>query len=149
MVAINHALTGGLVAVAIGKPVLALPAALVSHFLIDMLPHWNYQVPGGPKLRPILIGIDMLASAAVLIFIGLGLGTETKLFIAGGILGIVPDLMWAPYILHSRPAPMDKKTPLHMVRRLHLKIQWNESTRGLVVEMAWLLLMLLLIFRLN
>lgn len=142
MIAINHALTGGLVAVAIGNPVLALPAAVVSHFLIDMLPHWNYQVPGGPKLRPIFIGIDILASAAVLIFIGQNLGAETPLFIAGGILGIAPDLMWAPYILHSQPAPMDKNTPLHRLRRLHLKIQWSETARGLIVEIALLGLLL-------
>jgi hypothetical protein len=45
MTGINHAVTGALVAAAINKPALALPAALLSHFAADIIPHWNYRAP--------------------------------------------------------------------------------------------------------
>lgn len=142
MVAINHALAGAFTAVAIGRPVLALPAALLSHFVIDSLPHWNYQVPYGPKLRQTVIGFDLIASSLVLILLGLTLNVDFWLFFLGGFLGMLPDLMWLPYILSGKPSPIDKKTPLHRLRRFHSKIQWSETTKGLFVEVVWFILML-------
>jgi len=38
----NHFMTGAVVAVAIQRPLYAIPAAFVSHFIIDALPHYGY-----------------------------------------------------------------------------------------------------------
>lgn len=142
MVAINHALTGAFAAVAIGRPALALPAAFLSHFVIDSLPHWNYQIPYGPKLRQTIIGFDLIASTLILLFLGLALDIDFWLFLLGGLLGMLPDVMWLPYIISGRPSPRDKDTPLHILRRFHVKVQWSETTKGLIVEVAWFILML-------
>ena len=142
MVVINHALTGAFTAVAIVRPALALPAAFLSHFVIDSLPHWNYQVPHGPKLRQTVIGFDIIASTFILIFLGLTLNVDFWLFFLGGSLGMLPDLMWLSYIISGRPSPRDKNTPLHILRRFHVKIQWSETTKGLAVEVTWFILML-------
>ncbi len=148
MIGINHALTGALVAVSINKPAIALPAALLSHFAIDMIPHWNYKVPGGPKLRQTVIGFDMIASTGILVLLGLVLDVNFWVFTAGGVLGMLPDIMWLPYIISGKPAPRDKNTPLHILRRFHLNIQWSETSRGLFIELAWLILMSVIVIKL-
>lgn len=141
MVGLNHALTGALVAVAIDEPLVSLPVALLSHFLIDALPHWNYQIKGNRKLRPMVIGIDLVLSTVGIAALALVLDVSAWLFFLGGLLAILPDLMWLPYIINGKPVPRDNMSLLHIIRRFHFRIQWSESYKGALVEVAWLLLM--------
>lgn len=39
-----HVLVGAAIATKIGNPVLAIPLALGSHFIMDMVPHWNPHI---------------------------------------------------------------------------------------------------------
>lgn len=137
MVAINHALTGGVVAVSVGNPTIALPAALFSHFIIDALPHWNYQIHSNKKLRPVAIGIDILLSTLGLAALSTVLDVEAWLFFLGGALAVLPDIMWLPYILSGKETLRHRQTPLHLLRRLHMRIQWSETNKGMLVELAW------------
>lgn len=146
MIATNHALTGALVATAIGEPLLGLPAALLSHFVIDAIPHWNYQVPGGPRLRQTVIGFDILSSAIVIIILAWALDVNFWLFALGGMLAILPDTMWLPNIISDKLTEKDGSSLLHMLRRLHKKIQWSETTKGLFIELAYLVSLLIITF---
>ncbi|MBA3757398.1 hypothetical protein H0X09_00825 [Candidatus Saccharibacteria bacterium] len=149
MIAINHALTGGIVAISVSKPILALPAALASHFFLDMLPHWDYKVPSAIKYRPLIIGMDILVSTIAILFLGLFLDVEYWLFALGALLGVLPDIMWLPYIFFGRPTPYDKKNILHTLRRFHFRIQWSESASGLFVELGWLFMLVVLLVNLG
>lgn len=139
-------MTGAVVAAAINRPILALPAAILSHFAVDSLPHWNYKVPGHAALRPIVIGIDMILSTVVLAVLAWSFADSPRLVFIGGFLAILPDATWAPYILWNKPSPRDRNTPLHILHRFHIKIQWSETSIGLFVELAWLVFMLMLFF---
>src|SRR3990167_3503334 len=44
MIALNHGTTGAVIAVTIKEPVLAIPLSFLSHFVQDLIPHWNYGV---------------------------------------------------------------------------------------------------------
>ena len=147
MTGLNHAVTGALVAVAIKQPAIALPAAFLSHFAIDMLPHWDYKIPGLARMRRLVIGIDFLASFWLIFLVSILLPESGWLALAGGFLAIVPDAMWLPYILHGVQSPAHKNTLLHIARRFHLKIQWSETSIGLAVEAAWFVLMLTLLIK--
>jgi len=41
MTATAHALVGAVIAAKVGNPALAYPAAVGSHFLMDLIPHWD------------------------------------------------------------------------------------------------------------
>ncbi|OGD86178.1 hypothetical protein A2Z23_02290 [Candidatus Curtissbacteria bacterium RBG_16_39_7] len=41
MTATAHALVGAVIAAKVGNPFLAYPASLGSHFLMDLIPHWD------------------------------------------------------------------------------------------------------------
>ena len=47
MTATNHALSGALIGLAVMQPILALPLAFVSHFMLDAVPHFGFDEHGG------------------------------------------------------------------------------------------------------
>ena len=142
MTGLNHAVTGALVAVAAGEPAIALPVALLSHFVIDSLPHWDYEIPGHPKIRRMVIGLDMLMSILLVALLALMSADSAWLVLACGFLAILPDTMWLPYILYGKPSPTSGKSPLNRLRHLHFKIQWSESAAGIYAELLWFVTML-------
>lgn len=145
MTGLNHALTGAVVAIAINRPLLSLPAAFASHFITDALPHWDYKIRGHHRLRQVIIGLDMGMSLVLLGLLSYVLELDPRLLFLGGLLAILPDMMWFPYILFSRPSPVDRQNLLHRLRRFHFKIQWSESAPGLILEVAWFMTFLFII----
>jgi hypothetical protein len=149
MTGLNHALTGAAVAAAINQPALALPAALLSHFLTDGIPHWDYQLKPHIARRQLVMLADLALSLALLLFLGVTVDANPWLIIAGGLLGIAPDFMWLPYFISGKESKMHRNTPVHLIRRLHMRIQWSETSNGLFIEMVWFLLILWLIYRVH
>lgn len=148
MTASNHVLTGVLVATALKEPILALPAALASHFVIDSLPHWNYWLPNQRQFKRWAIYADMILSLALLLTLSVVVvEISTGLIFSAGLLAILPDMMWFPYLVLGKNTPADKDNLLHKLRRFHLKIQWSESVKGLLFEIVWFVLMLGLIVK--
>ena len=102
-----HALVGMLVAAVIPNPWISLPLAFLSHFLVDMLPHWNWE----PDTRPLsLLGI-VLDLILLEILIGyMAFQSPLKLNLAAGaFFAILPDLLLAPYIFFGFNHPLIKK----------------------------------------
>ena len=110
-----HAALGGAIAYKIGSPALALPLALGSHFVLDLLPHWNPSLTKEKKFKG-----KISSKTKIIIFsdclIGLILGLKIAclalpdlnkafLVILGCFMGILPDLAEAPYFF------LNKKTP--------------------------------------
>jgi hypothetical protein len=147
MTGLNHAVTGVFVVVAVSQPALALPAALLSHFVIDALPHYDHKdlLPNLKKYKLVLV-FDALLSFGLLTFFAFILDEPAWLIFAGGFLAIAPDLMWLPAITKGKTAPRDQDSLLHLIRRFHAWVQWSEGPRGLYIEIIWFVLMLILIW---
>lgn len=150
MTGLNHAITGATVAAAINRPALALPAAFASHFLADMVPHWNYKVPGGVNGRIKVMAIDLTLSLALLAMLALTVGANPWVVFLGGLLAISPDIMWLEFFLSGRTTIKgSSKRLVNRARRFHLWIQWSETSWGILVEAVWFGLMLSLIYQVN
>jgi hypothetical protein len=153
MTATNHAVTGALVATAIGNPWLALPAALISHFVIDCFPHWDYyKFIRDPSLRRIAPAVDILLGIGLLLAVSMAVQAPFWLAFAGGLIGIIPDTMWLSFILKGNESIKGNiNSPLNRVRRLHLRIQWLETPKlwGLLAEIIWLAVTLVLITKIT
>jgi hypothetical protein len=151
MTGLNHAATGALVAAAIDKPILALPAALLSHFVVDAIPHWNYQLSGGVRDRQKVMIIDLVLSLALLVALATTVQATPWVIIVGGLLAILPDTMWLRYFLTGRPAITGSpKRFINKLRRFHMWIQWSETPRaGLIVEAIWFPIMIYLIYQIQ
>lgn len=51
MTATGHAILGTVIAAKIGNPALAVPIALASHVVADLIPHWDVATNGSKKDR--------------------------------------------------------------------------------------------------
>lgn len=109
-----HVLVGIALAEKTGHPLLAIPLALGSHFVLDMLPHWNPHLNtemrqhGGITTRTkIIIAVDAAISLATIGYFTLHALPDTTLaltIMACAFASIFPDVMEAPYFF------MKKKT---------------------------------------
>lgn len=91
-----HALVGMAIAATIPNPWVGLPLAFLSHFGVDMLPHWNWE----PDARPLsLLGIvlDLILLEILVCFLTFQSPLKLNLA-AGAFFAILPDLVEAPYI---------------------------------------------------
>lgn len=150
MTAVNHALTGAIVATAVTNPYVGLPLALLSHFALDSLPHFGAHTVANPKtkdFRAILITDTILTATllALATFASYRVGMNWVVVFLGGFLGWLPDVMWYKHYqsdLRGEPKQWDK------VRTFHKKIQRWEVSWGWAVEVLWFVAGVLILNRL-
>lgn len=108
---------GAAIAAKVGNPALSLPLALASHFVLDLLPHWNphlnteLKATGkiGKKTTFFIAADTLLGAAGVLLIASTAQTSQLPIILAGGIMGILPDLVEAPYFfLGVRWAPIQR-----------------------------------------
>ncbi len=147
MTGINHALTGATVAAAINRPLLSLPAALLSHFIVDMIPHWNYGIKPHSR-RQIVMLTDLSLSIALSIILATTVNATPYIVFFGGLLGILPDFMWMNFFIKGKVDIVGRpKSIINRIRKFHLFIQWSETAWGIYVEAVWFLFMLWTIYQ--
>lgn len=147
MTSTNHALTGAFLAVSIKNPEVVLPLAVLSHFIVDMVPHWNHKVSKKNE-RPVNTA-EFLLTSFLILALALTIDVSSWLLLGSIFLAIAPDLMWLPEIWRGKLPDMSGDSILHRLRRLHQKIQWSETNKGLWIEAGWFLLLIIIIFRFN
>ena len=144
MTATNHVLTGALIAAAVHNPLIALPAAFTSHFVLDALPHFGAKwiKLDSVYFKTYLLGDMTTALLCLLLLLSLQ-PTHVWVILAGGVLGASPDLMW----FHNFLAVNLHKPVVvpGVIRRFHARIQWYERPLGAIVEVGWCLTMLTLL----
>lgn len=139
MMATSHAITGAAIAVVVGEPVLALPLAFASHFLLDALPHIGLDEFGGhlkkKKLFHSILIIDALLLALFLLFLlfsGVSWLVFACVFLAGS-----PDFVWAYRYVVQEKLGAQKQHAKNAFNRFHSKIQWSQTLRGAYLEVPY------------
>jgi hypothetical protein len=131
----NHFATGALIAYAIKQPYLAFPLAFVSHFALDVLPHY-----GAPKIktltgllkRPSFVAMETLDLIGIISLVLLLKSQPYLLF--GGLAAASPDIVWFYRLLkHKSNAEAHQNRLTHF----HARIQWGEREWGIVIEIAY------------
>ena len=136
MTATNHVLTGALIGAVIVTPVVALPLAFVSHFVLDALPHFTDKTLAlNSRKFMVILGLDMLLALTVLVVIMVLQPAHWRLLLACGVFASAPDLMWLP--LYIRGLYSIKAHPFNRIQRFHDGIQWSVSPQGIRIELAW------------
>lgn len=117
MILTSHAVIGVATAsVFPSHPILAFSVAIVSHYIVDAIPHWEYDLLSSKKDKKnplnndITIGKDFFSDlmkvladmligifASIFIFYFFGLGASILILIAGIVGGIAPDLLQFAY----------------------------------------------------
>ncbi|MFA5927610.1 MAG: hypothetical protein WCT32_03510 [Patescibacteria group bacterium] len=88
-----HTIFAGTVGEISGNPLVALTLGILSHFLLDALPH--YDTTDGGKFTPRQIGvivIDFICLVTIMLIVWMGLNPGTA-FWFGALGGTIPDLL--------------------------------------------------------
>lgn len=145
MRAINHALAGAAIGLTVSRPELALPLALVSHFVLDAVPHFGSSRlrMKSEKFRLFLI-IDAILCGLLVITLAVTRPQHWLVAAVCAFLAASPDFMWVGKFLRTR-ANMPPLPNHSLIERFHGKIQWFERPSGALVEAVWLVAMIVLI----
>lgn len=150
MLAINHAATGAAIGLTISNPLLAVPLAIVSHFVLDAIPH--YDPPGDETTRirakRFIWQLVIDTSFCVLLVCILALAKPKDWFLACvcAFLAASPDLLWIQKFIRLKQASQYKTKSLFL--QFHKKIQWRTSPRLWPIEAIYFVLLLGTIFAL-
>ena len=146
MTGTNHALTGAVIVTAVSVPLIALPLAFMSHFVLDSLPHFGESYVNRKKISKIIWTIDL-----VFLFLFLAGLTVTGnwLLLTGALLAISPDLAWIyRFIVDEKFGKLHPK-PTNRFNSFHISIQKYESKRGIFVEIAWFVIFIIILIKIT
>lgn len=131
MIGFNHALTGGLIGKFLPLPI-AIPLALASHFILDMLPH--YGIPHAARDDSVFwkwfFTVDFSAS--------LGLAAwaiyyhHWAMYVCGQI-AVLPDFVWVAQVIRNRS--FDLRGSKTRYEKWHIRIQRFEFPAGIWIEL--------------
>jgi hypothetical protein len=130
MIGFNHAAVGGFIVKVLPLP-LALPAALASHFLLDMLPH--YGIPHKKRDRyfwRIFTTIDFIVAWGYLG--GISLGRHHYAVFLCGVVAASPDFIWVARVIRTRSFNLSKNKS--WFTKWHASIQRYERPWGIYIE---------------
>lgn len=140
MTATNHALTGALIGLIIGEPLIAIPAAIASHFICDSIPHYGSadtpeKVLKTNRFRNYLV-IEALLCFSLVVVLAVARPDNWLLACFCAFFAASPDLLWIPRYIKTRTG---KKWHPGGFSAFAAGIQWFQRPIGAVVEIAWFL----------
>jgi hypothetical protein len=146
MTATAHALIGGAIAASISNPSIALPLAIISHPLLDMIPHWDLGTGWRSKNKVTLFVesvLDLIIGIVLAYFI-FGRSVEPIYFLTVIFFSEIWDILMMPYLLFGwKFAPFSTAYRLQHNIQKHAKLSflpWGILTQAGAVYGAVLIL---------
>lgn len=146
MTATNHVLTGAAIVLAVKQPAFALPLAVLSHFVLDAIPHFGIHEDDAVKRnghwlfqRVVIIDVVLVICSLILLPIVAHTYVNGWIILLGMLGGLAPDVVWIyrfAYEFRTKVA-----LPHGRFARFHQWIQWSEKPWGIAVEIAWFIAM--------
>ena len=126
----------------VGNPWLALPMAFASHFVCDVIPH--FDVPGRTAEERMeskaFLYVHILSGAVLcgLLVLGLAITHPFHWLLAAfcAFIATSPDLLFIPRYIHVRKTGQDN-VAASKFWQFHNNIQWFQRPIGALVEVAW------------
>ena len=132
----NHLYTGAAVALTVQRPITGMVLALLSHFLLDILPHYGQKsesVISWFKHRATWL-VEGLNLVGIPLLVFLLWGQPWWIFMAA-LLAIAPDITWIfRYLYYERYGLVASK---YMLTRFHDRIQRWERPWGAAIEIVF------------
>ena len=149
-----HVAVGAAIATKVGNPYLALPLALLSHFVMDKVPHWNPHLnqdldkEGKVKRKSANFNLVLVDSVTALT-LGTALAsralpestTKAAIILAGCFLAVLPDVVEAPhYFFGIRHPWMNKFIAWQKSIQSDTTPFWGFITQSvaIIASLAWI-----------
>lgn len=136
MTATAHALVGGAIAAAIPNPAIAIPLALASHPVLDMIPHWDFGWGWRNKSRALFLAEGIFDLTIGLVSSYLIFGAHTNLFYLLTVIfaSLMFDLLMVPYwFFNWRFPPFSWAYLVQSHINSKAKLPWGIFTQAITV----------------
>ncbi|PIZ62906.1 hypothetical protein COY17_01640 [Candidatus Saccharibacteria bacterium CG_4_10_14_0_2_um_filter_52_9] len=147
MRAVNHALTGALIGLTVAEPAVAVPAAVVSHYICDVIPHYGSSQKGDTSLRASSfrsgLYIDAALCLGIVVLLAVRQPSHWLLAAVCAFAAAAPDLLSANRYFK---VVARKRWQPNLYSRFATGIQWFERPIGAVVETAWLVATIIILW---
>ena len=147
MLATTHSLVSALIISESSSPYIGMPLVLASHYLLDLIPHWDTGtgLPRGLKTRRkafLETLIDLALAGFLVWFFFQRKHAFSPLLWAAVILGILPDLLEFPSLFFKiKPFPLNYLEKFHNdIMHRRGKLPW-----GLIPQIIIILAIIFLI----
>lgn len=137
-----HILAGVTVAVISKNIYIGSAAALISHAVLDSLPHWNFPVPKKIHILEFFrsFGPDMIASVLIFVFLLILMPSQWLYICLGAGFAALPDFL--TLFMKKRPW----KQILRVYYKFHNSIQWEiKRIPGLAIQAFTVLILISLL----
>ena len=139
----NHFLVGAVIALTVEQPVVAVPLAFLSHFILDSLPHYG-EGKNGIEYRPsraslTMYVIDILAWSALMVYL---LVNGQFYAMVLGLVAFSPDVVWIYRAVKKYFTGISK--PRNALSRFHESMQ-REYLWGWFPEIILAVVLIILI----
>lgn len=133
----NHMITGAVIGAVATNPWVGVPVAFVSHFVLDMLPHYGYEGPS-EMIRDkftlfwfvtITDGLLVISLLSILFF-----GYDRLDLVLYALIAASPDLPWIYLFLTNKFKTVPYKNAF---LRFHAHIQQLESPQAIVMDIIY------------
>lgn len=149
-----HAIVGALLALQFKDPAIGLPVAFLSHFLFDLVPHWDWgwhpgdtisRIKDPTKRNRIVLESTLDVIFGFVICFILFWGKVNPIYLFAMILAAQgPDWLSTPYhLFHWHLFPLKFISDLQHKMQLHAKLPWG-ITNQIAAVVAFALLIYIL-----
>ena len=152
MTATSHALIGTMIATKVGDPALALGLSFASHFVADLVPHWDLGTHWREKSKgnlrieataDVLLGFALsLILYSLLVDIEATTTADFVLIFAAIIVSQAPDWLTAPYLMFGKGFPISD----FMYQIQHKLNNKLDKPWGIITQVVALILLFLILF---
>jgi hypothetical protein len=149
----NHVLTGAVIALVIKQPAIAIPVAFLSHFVLDVLPHFGIYEDdvvkrNANRLFRTVLSIDILLLITALSVVPWLVGQDVGVWLVFScmVAAVLPDAAWVPMFVREIKTKQWRPSHNHFIN-FHRSIQWFEKPQGLAVELLWIIMLILILVK--
>jgi hypothetical protein len=144
---IVHILIGMIIGIQFKSPWLIIPIAILSHFILDAIPHWdgNFDKKKFKKTGNVVVNdidmvvkfLDIIGSLSVIIYFYMQ--SDRNMMVLGAVMAILPDLSKVGYLTKLK----DTKGYMHYIM-FHNNIQGEAPLLdGLSIQACFFIVMVI------
>lgn len=148
MTGTNHSIVGALIGITVGMPIVAIPIAFMSHFLLDAMPHFGEQFSEKSWRTKMVWGVDIVGLVILVILFAIA-PIENKWVVgASAFAAFSPDIAWIYRFIVLEKLGTLPPPPKNALNAFHARIQTMEFRNGYFVEFGVTSLLVGVIFSL-
>lgn len=144
MLLLSHTITGAVIGQKINDPTIIILLAFTSHFILDRIPHWNYNVPDKFDLWEFSKTLPDIITSILVYLVFLFAYPDQWLNISLGVcFAILPDFLTLTQYIPGL------KILFKSLNKFHLKIQGHINKRyktfwGLLSQIIYITLLIII-----